>query len=198
MNNKAIKKLEEDLWQSADSLRANSKLTSQQYCMPVLGLIFLRYAYSRFKKIEAEVMKERPTRNGLAMPIDIADFKSQNALYLPEKARYSYLVNLPTNIRGLNLTKDNDEPLNSLGEVVNYAMELIEGQSEQLKSILPKDYTIFIDDTLSELLRIFNNDAIDDVGGDVIGRIYEYFLSKSLLLSPLMMGYFSRLSRSSK
>lgn len=178
MNNKAIKKLEEDLWESADSLRANSKLTSQQYCMPVLGLIFLRYAYSRFKKIEAEVMKERPTRNGLAMPIDIADFKSQNALYLPEKARYSYLVNLPTNIRGLNLTKDNDEPLNSLGEVVNYAMELIEGQSEQLKSILPKDYTIFIDDTLSELLRIFNNDAIDDVGGDVIGRIYEYFLSK--------------------
>ena len=68
--------------------------------------------------------------------------------------------------------------MNSLGEVVNHAMELVEEQSQQLKGILPKDYTIFTDELLSELLRIFNNSALDDVGGDVIGRIYEYFLNK--------------------
>ena len=57
-------------------------------------------------------------------------------------------------------------------------MELVEAQSEQLTGVLPKEYTSFTDDLLAELLRIFNNNALDDVGGDVIGRIYEYFLSK--------------------
>ena len=50
MDNRSIRKLESELWESADLLRAGSKLTSNQYCMPVLGLIFLRYAYSRFTK----------------------------------------------------------------------------------------------------------------------------------------------------
>ncbi len=68
--------------------------------------------------------------------------------------------------------------MNSLGDVVNNAMELVEAQSEQLTGVLPKDYTMFSDELLSELLRIFNNNALDDVGGDVIGRIYEYFLNK--------------------
>ena len=179
MSNQAIRRLEKDLWESSDSLRANSKLTSQQYCMPVLGLIFLRYTYSRFKKIEAEIMKDRPVRKGQVKPVDESDFKSKNALFLPEQSRYSYLVNLPANISDLKLKKiDSDEQLNSLGEVINYAMELIEAQSEQLKGILPREYTIFSDELLSDLLRIFNNDALDDVGGDIIGRIYEYFLSK--------------------
>ena len=57
-------------------------------------------------------------------------------------------------------------------------MQLIEAQSEQLTGVLPKSYTDFSDELLAELLRIFNNSALDDVGGDVIGRIYEYFLSK--------------------
>ena len=72
----------------------------------------------------------------------------------------------------------NGEPITSLGAAVNNAMALVEDQSEQLKGVLPKEYTIFSDELLSELLRIFNNNALDDVGGDVIGRIYEYFLSK--------------------
>ena len=59
-----LRKLESELWESADLLRAESKLTSQEYCMPVLGLIFLRYAYSRFRYVEAEIMKDRPVRNG--------------------------------------------------------------------------------------------------------------------------------------
>ena len=62
--------------------------------------------------------------------------------------------------------------------VVNNAMRLIEDQSEQLRGVLPKTYTDFRDDLLAELLRIFNNSALDDVGGDVIGNIYEYFLNK--------------------
>ena len=61
-----IRKLEADLWESADLLRSGSKLTSNQYCMPVLGLIFLRYAYSRFKLVEAEILKDRPSRGGRA------------------------------------------------------------------------------------------------------------------------------------
>lgn len=68
--------------------------------------------------------------------------------------------------------------MTSLGEVVNNAMSLIEDQSEQLVGVLPKSYTDFSDEILSELLRIFNNSALDEVSGDIIGRIYEYFLNK--------------------
>lgn len=173
-----IRKLESDLWESADLLRAGSKLTSNQYCMPVLGLIFLRYAYSRFKLVEAEILKNRPVRNGRVLPVEASDFASKSALFLPKEAQYEYLVNLPANISTAGLIGVNGHPMNSLGEVVNNAMELVEAQSEQLTGVLPKDYTMFSDELLGELLRIFNNNALDEVGGDVIGRIYEYFLNK--------------------
>ena len=173
-----IRKLESDLWESADLLRAGSKLTSNQYCMPVLGLLFLRYAYSRFKLVEKEVLANRPVRNGRVLPVDANDFKSKSALFLPEAAQYPYLVNLPTNIAEAGLSDINGMPINSLGEAVNNAMSLVEQQSEQLQGVLPQEYTMFSDELLSELLRIFNNDALDEVGGDVFGRIYEYFLNK--------------------
>ena len=173
-----IRQLESELWESADLLRAGSKLTSNQYCMPVLGLIFLRYAYSRFKLVEAEILKDRPVRNGRVLPVEASDFLSRSALFLPKEAQYAYLVDLPENIAAAGLTNRNGQVMNSLGEVVNNAMELVEEQSEQLAGVLPKDYTMFSDELLAELLRIFNNSALDDVGGDVIGRIYEYFLNK--------------------
>ncbi|WP_315545023.1 class I SAM-dependent DNA methyltransferase [Stomatobaculum longum] len=173
-----IRKLESELWESADLLRAGSKLTSNQYCMPVLGLIFLRYAYSRFKKVEAEILKDRPSRGGRVMPVEASDFSAKSALYLPKEAQYDYLVNLPDNIAAAGLVNKEGHPMNSLGEVVNNAMALIEQQSEQLTGVLPKSYTDFSDELLVELLRIFNNSALDDVGGDIIGRIYEYFLNK--------------------
>lgn len=173
-----IRKLESELWESADLLRAGSKLTSNQYCMPVLGLIFLRYAYSRFQLVEAEILKDRPMRGGRVLPVEASDFASRSALFLPREAQYAYLINLPENIAEANLTNWNGELMTSLGEVVNNAMELVEQQSEQLSGVLPKDYTMFSDELLAELLRIFNNSALDDVGGDVIGRIYEYFLNK--------------------
>ena len=173
-----IRKLEAELWESADLLRAGSKLTSNQYCMPVLGLIFLRYAYSRFKKVEAEILKDRPSRGGRVMPVEASDFSAKSALFLPKEAQYDYLVNMPENIAAAGLVNKDGHPMNSLGEVVNNAMQLIEDQSEQLTGVLPKSYTDFSDELLAELLRIFNNSALDDVGGDIIGRIYEYFLNK--------------------
>ena len=173
-----IKKLEAELWESADLLRQGSKLTSSQYCMPVLALLFLRYAYSRFKMVEAEILQNRPSRGGRVMPVEPSDFAAKSALYLPREAQYDYLVNLPANIADAGLKTKDGQDINSLGEAVNYAMQLVESQSEQLTGILPKSYTMFADDLLSDLLRIFNNKTIDEVGGDVIGRIYEYFLSK--------------------
>ena len=173
-----IRKLEVDLWESADLLRAGSKLTSNQYCMPVLGLLFLRYAYSRYKLVEAEILATRPFRNGRMMPVEASDFKAKSALYLPREAQYPYLVELPSGIAAAGLHDAEGHPLNTLGEVVNNAMILVEAQSEQLRGVLPKEYTMFSDELLSELLRIFNNNALDDIGGDVFGRIYEYFLNK--------------------
>ena len=173
-----IRKLESDLWESADLLRSGSKLTSNQYCMPVLGLIFLRYAYSRFKLVEEEILKNRPSRGGRVMPVEANDFVAKSALFLPREAQYSYLLSLPENIAEAGIKNKDGHTMNSLGEVVNNAMSLIEEQSEQLTGVLPKTYTDFSDEILSELLRIFNNSALDEVGGDVIGRIYEYFLNK--------------------
>lgn len=132
--------------------------------MPVLGLIFLRYAYSRFKFVEADILKDRPVRNGRVLPVEADDFKTKSAIYLPEEARYEYLLNLPDNAQ--------------VGDAINHAMELIEEQSAQLKGILPKSYTSLKDDLLRELLRIFNNSAFNEIKDDIIGRIYEYFLNK--------------------
>lgn len=173
-----IRKLEAELWESADLLRAGSKLTSNQYCMPVLGLIFLRYAYSRFKMVEAEILKNRPSRGGRVMPVEASDFRAKSALFLPKEAQYDYLLNLPENISNADLRNKDGQKMNSLGEVVNNAMLLIEEQSDQLTGVLPKSYTDFSDELLSEILRIFNNSALDEVGGDIVGRIYEYFLNK--------------------
>lgn len=173
-----IRKLEAELWESADLLRAGSKLTSNQYCMPVLGLIFLRYAYSRFKLVEAEILKNRPSRGGRVMPVEASDFAAKSALFLPKEAQYDYLLNLPDDISAAGLLNKDGQSMTSLGEVVNNAMQLIEDQSEQLTGVLPKSYTDFSDELLSEILRIFNNSALDEVDGDIIGRIYEYFLNK--------------------
>jgi type I restriction enzyme M protein len=114
--------------------------------------------------VEAELLKNRPSRGGRVMPVEPSDFAAKSALYLPREAQFDYLVNL-----------SDDQPL---GEAVNRAMTLVEEQSEQLTGILPKSYTMFSDELLRELLRIFNNKTLDEIGGDVIGRIYEYFLSK--------------------
>lgn len=160
-----IKKLEKELWEAADNLRANSKLTSQQYCMPVLGLIFLRYAWGRFKTADLLIKESRAKATGRQIPIEPADYTKRGAMYLPEEARYDFLLNLP-------------ESEKNLGKRVNDAMAAIEKVNPQLAGILPRTYTDLGNDLLGETLRIFNNPALDEDGDDIIGRIYEYFLSK--------------------
>lgn len=160
-----IRKLEKELWEAADNLRANSKLTSQQYCMPVLGLIFLRYAWGRFKIADREIREKRAQPTGRQVPIEQADYTKRGAMFIPEQARYDYLINLPENE-------------SNLGKKVNDAMSALEKENPQLSGVLPKTYTDLGNDLLRETLRIFNNPALDEVGDDIIGRIYEYFLGK--------------------
>lgn len=174
----SIKLLEADLWSAADVLRSSANLNANQYCMPVLGLLFLKYAYGRYKRVEAELMKNRPSRGGVKMPVTVQDFRAKSALYIPREAQYDYLLNLPGNIASANIIDEQNRQLTSLGDVVNYAMRLIEQQTDQLKGILPDTYNIINDEVLAKLLRIFNNDKLEQVGGDVIGRIYEYFTGK--------------------
>lgn len=100
MDNASIKKLEADLWESADLLRAGSKLTSNQYCMPVLGLLFLRYAYSRYKMVEEKILKDRPVRNGRKMPVEASDFTAKSALFL----QFCLLCNISLPISGIHST----------------------------------------------------------------------------------------------
>ena len=159
-----ITKLEAELWEAADELRANSKLSSQEYCMPVLGLIFLRYAWGRFKRVDAQIEAGRAKIEGRKPPKDPADYTAKGAMCLPEEARYDYLINLPA---------DKD-----IGKAVNDAMTAIAKGNPNLQGVLPNTYTELGNDILREVLRIFNNKALDEDGDDIIGRIYEYFLNK--------------------
>jgi type I restriction enzyme M protein len=159
-----IEKLESRLWEAADQLRANSKLTSTEYYMPVLGLIFLRHAYNRFLIVEEEIKRSLPTRGGVARAVTKDDFVRKSALFLPATARYSYLI---------GLSSDQDK-----GKAIAQAMEDIEAAHPNLKGVLPKEYTIFDNDLLGRLLKIFNDEALQRASGDVFGQIYEYFLMK--------------------
>lgn len=165
-----VRKLEKQLWEAADNLRSNSTLTSQQYCMPVLGLIFLRYAWGRFKVVDKEIKDNRACATGRRIPIEPADYTKRGAMFIPEEARYDYLLNLP-----------GDEA--NLGNKVNDAMSALEKENPQLSGVLPKNYTDLGNDLLRETLRIFNNPELDEGGDDIIGRIYEYFLAK---FSPMV------------
>ncbi|MDQ8039562.1 MAG: class I SAM-dependent DNA methyltransferase [Rickettsiella sp.] len=164
MNNEQIKQLEKELWDSADNLRANSKLTAAEYKDPVLGLILLRYAQNRYE--EAKTNLERSIPNGPRGKRELTkdDFLAAGALKLPQAAQYNYLANLPEN-------KD-------ICEAVNQAMLLIEKEYKGLAGILPKNYQQLDADLLRELIRVFNKDAIKQIQGDAFGRIYEYFLMK--------------------
>ena len=160
-----LKELESRLWQAADQLRANSKLTATEYSFPVLGLLFLRHAFRRFNdartRIEAS-LPVHPQRGRRAVTKD--DFQEAKAIFLQDKARWDYLAALPE-------SKD-------IGEELNEAMRLIESDYEALSGVLPKDYNQFEKDLLLRLIRIFNAEELDKMPGDVFGRIYEYFLNE--------------------
>lgn len=149
--------IEARLWSAADELRANSKLKSSEYSVPVLGLIFLRYADHKFSAAEAQLAGKSAGRRRIGP----ADYQALGVLYLPEKARFSNLLQLP---EGANV-----------GQAINDAMKAIETENPDLKDVLPKSYNRLENATLSELLKLMNSIAMD-IEGDAFGKIYEYFL----------------------
>ncbi|MBP9888613.1 MAG: N-6 DNA methylase [Leptospiraceae bacterium] len=165
MQGKELRKLEAELWKAADQLRANSKLTASEYSMPVLGLIFLRHAYNRYLKVRIELEKNLPSHPQRGKrPLTKKDFEEKNSMFLPDKAHFDYLVTLPESA--------------DIGEAIEAAMKAIEDEYENLKGVLPKNYSIFGKDLLRELLRIFNKEVLQKAEGDLFGKIYEYFLNK--------------------
>jgi len=159
-----IEKLESDLWEAADNLRANSKLTSSEYCMPVLGIIFLRHAANRFETATRQIAEDQKAGKMPKRKIIAADYVKRRALFLPEQARYERILATPTDA--------------DLAEVVIGAMTAIEESFEPLRGVLPKDFGIFERSVLEDLMKTFNREALRSATGDVFGRIYEYFLMK--------------------
>jgi len=165
--------LEKNLWDAADELRANSKLRASDYSIPVLGLIFLKYADHKFAHATAQFQAQAETpalsdvkgshRRRRRDPLSPDRYKAAGVLYLPDEARFEHLVKLP---EGENI-----------GRKINAAMKAVEGHNETLKDVLPKTYIRFENATLRELVRIFNRIPMD-IEGDVFGQVYEYFLGK--------------------
>ena len=163
---KDIEKLEADLWEAADNLRANSKLTSSDYFMPVLGVIFLRHAANRFEAAARQIAVDQASGKMPKRKVLPADYIARRSLFLPETARYDWIMEQAA-------TSGSDLP-----RLVTDAMTAIESEFEPLAGVLPKDYGIFEPKVLEDLLRKFNSEQIKQATGDVFGRIYEYFLAK--------------------
>lgn len=166
-----IKDLENRLWEAADHMRANSALRLNEFAEPVLGLIFLKFAGVKFSKTEKEIAAERKAKTksygGASVarerPISSADYHAQGTLFVPEKARFSYLIELPEG--------------SDMGKAVNDAMKEIEAENKELAGILPKSFQNLDSRSIITLLKNFNQ-IPDDIEGDAFGRIYEYFLGK--------------------
>ena len=159
-----IEQFEAGLWEVADNLRANSNLASNEYFMPIFGLIFLRHATNRYYEAKAAIEKDFATGRMPERPLIKEDFTHRRAMMLPEAARYDVL---------LEMRKDGN-----LGAAVTAAMEEVEEHFPPLKGQLPKDYEHFEDDVLEQMMRTFDSEALRTASGDVFGRIYEYFLAE--------------------
>ena len=160
-----IGNLEKRLWSSADVLRSTSNFASNEYFMPVMGLIFLRHACSRYLGVRDEILPTLPSRGGKTRDLTKADFSSRSAIFLRPEAQFDYLVSLPED--------------HSPSAAVIHAMETIEEDYETLAGLLPKqEYEELDDGALRQVLRIFNDPALQKADGDVFGRIYEYFLTQ--------------------
>ena len=151
--------IEKRLWDAADELRANSKLKSSEYSVPVLGLIFLRYADHKFAHAEKELAGTATGRRKVGK----TDYQARGVMYLPQKARFADLLKLP---EGENI-----------GRAINDAMKAIEAENPDLKDVLPKTYNRLENSALIELLKLMSSIRMD-IEGDAFGKIYEYFLGK--------------------
>ena len=160
-----IEAIEKRLWRAADTLRANSNYASNEYFMPVMGLIFLRHAYSRYLAVRDEIAPTLPKRGGKARDLTKEDFSQKSAIFLQPKAQFDYLVSLT----------DADDRAKAIIE----AMESIEADYTSLADVLPKaEYQEVDNAVLGQLLRTLNPDELKKASGDIFGRIYEYFLTE--------------------
>lgn len=172
MTNKQLKNLKDTLWTTADQLRANSGLKSTEYAEPILGLIFLRFADVKYSKFEPEIKAEFDSIKGTRMERPIHEIAIKKCgFYLPEEARYDWLLKLPES--------------EDLAKKVKEAMEAVEKYTAELEDTLPKDiyYSVNSEDdplVLAKLLKNFK-DIPADVELDIFGEIYEYFLGEFAL-----------------
>jgi type I restriction enzyme M protein len=135
---KDIEKLEADLWSAADNLRANSKLTSSDYFMPVLGIIFLRHAANRFAAATRQIKEDQDAGRMPKRKLVDADYVRRRALLLPQEARYDWIMNQATSGQA------------PLPKLVDNAMQAIEDNFEPLRGVLPREYGIFDDPKVLE------------------------------------------------
>ena len=166
-----LKALEATLWQSADTLRANSDLKASEYSTPVLGLIFLKFADNNYRRHEAAIIAEyRQHLGGRRERALSAIALEKCGFYLPDHARYAYLLNLPEAADVAKAIKD--------------AMAAIETYKPELAGILPQDEYFKLtrtDRTIPmRLLQNFSN-IPETADGDMFGQIYEYFLGEFAL-----------------
>ncbi|PXF61182.1 MAG: hypothetical protein C4B59_05390 [Candidatus Methanogaster sp.] len=154
--------IEKRLWEAADEMRANSKLKASEYSVPVLGMIFLRYADHKFSNAEKELVGKETGRRQIGK----LDYQARGVLYLPHDARFQNLLLLP---EGENI-----------GMAINNAMRAIERENPDLKDVLPKTYNRMENATLIELLKLMASIPMD-IEGDAFGKIYEYFLGKFVM-----------------
>lgn len=171
MNTEQLKQLEKDLWSAADNLRANTDLKSTEYATPVLGLIFLKFADNNYARAEKEINAEFAKLTGTRRSKSIDEIAIEKCgFYLPPHARYDYLLNLPE--------KEN------VAKAIKLAMEDIERYKPELDGVLPRDEYVPLtrtDKTIpSQLLKTFS-DIPRDASGDILGKIYEYFLGNFAL-----------------
>ena len=126
MDTKTIKDLEKRLWDTADELRANTGLKASEYSTPILGLIFLKFADSKYTLYEEEIVKECEELKGRRREKSIEEIAmGKCGFYLPKESRYEYL---------LNLSEEED-----IAKYIKEAIEGIEKHSPELVGILPKD-----------------------------------------------------------
>ena len=150
-----IEAIEKRLWGAADTLRANSNYASNEYFLPVMGLIFLRHAYSRYLNVRDEIIASLPTRGGKTRTLTKEDFSQKSAIFLREEAQFDYLVALT----------DSDDR----ARAIISAMESIEADYTNLRGVLPKnEYQELDNEVLGQLLRTLNPDELKRVSGDVM------------------------------
>lgn len=167
-----LKKLKDDLWHSADMLRASAHLAANKYGQPILGLIFLRYADILFKQHKAEIAAEYQRKIGTRAEKTIKEVSIEKCgFYLPESAYFDEINNAPDDANKATLVKE--------------AMEDIEKENPSMTGVLPKEvYGQLVPEEepelLSKIIRVFK-DIPENISIDLFGEIYEFFLGKFAL-----------------